>query len=39
MDVLEEFEARMKQRPAVALGRISPYPRVLSLRVLLKALR
>ena len=39
IDVLEEFEARMKQRPAVALGRISPYPRVLSLRVLLKALR
>jgi predicted component of viral defense system (DUF524 family) len=39
MDVLEEFEARMKHRPAVPLGRTSPYPRALSLRELLKALR
>lgn len=39
MDVLEEFEARIKHRTAAALGRTSPYPRVLSLRELLKALR
>ena len=39
MDVLEEFEARMKHKPAAPLGRTSPHPRVLSLRELLKALR
>lgn len=38
MDVLEGFEARLQQRPAAPLGRRSPYPRVLSLRELLKAL-
>lgn len=38
MKVLEEFEARMKQKPAVSLGRMSPYPRVLSLREILKTL-
>jgi hypothetical protein len=37
MDVLEEFESRMKHKPAVTLGRSSPNPRVLSLRELLKA--
>ena len=39
MGVLERFEARMRHRPAVSLGRTSPYPRVLSLRELLKAMR
>ena len=32
MDVLEEFEARMRHRPALPLSVASPYPRVLSLR-------
>ena len=38
MDVLEKFEARMLHRTVVSLGRRSPYPRVLSVRELLKAL-
>lgn len=38
MNVLEKFESRMHHRTAVSLGRTSPYPRVLSLRELLKAL-
>lgn len=37
MDVLEEFEARSRNRPEVRLGRTSPYPRTISLRDLLKA--
>jgi hypothetical protein len=39
MRVLEEFEARMKQTPPAPLGRTSAYPRVLSLRELLKAVQ
>jgi predicted component of viral defense system (DUF524 family) len=37
--MLEEFEARIRHKPAGSLGRTSPYPRVVSLRELLKALR
>jgi hypothetical protein len=36
--VIEEYEARMKHRPPVSLGRTSAYPRVLSVRDLVKAL-
>jgi hypothetical protein len=39
MEVIGLFEARMKHRAPASLGRASPYPRVLSLRELLKALR
>ncbi|MDG4598065.1 MAG: DUF2357 domain-containing protein [Candidatus Contendobacter sp.] len=39
MRVITEFEARMKHRPGLTLGRTSPYSRVLSLRELLKALK
>lgn len=39
MDVLEAYESRMRHRPPVPLGHTSPYPRVLSLRELLKAIR
>lgn len=39
MRVITGFEARMKHRPPLTLGRTSPYPRVLSLRELLKALK
>jgi predicted component of viral defense system (DUF524 family) len=39
MRVLAEFEARMKHKASVPLGRTSAYPRVLSLRELLKALK
>ncbi len=39
MNVLPDFEARIKHKPAVGLGRTSPYPRVLSLQELLKALK
>jgi len=39
MHVLQEFEARMRHKPVIGLGRTSAYPRVLSLRELLKALR
>ena len=37
LDALEEFEAQ--QRPVISIARTSPYPRVLSLRNLLRALR
>ena len=39
MDVLEEYEARSKNRSPMSLGRMSPYPRTISLRELLKARR
>ena len=39
MRVLAEFQARMKHKASVPLGRTSAYPRVLSLRELLKALK
>jgi hypothetical protein len=39
MRVITEFEARMKHRSLLTLGRTSPYPRVLNLRELLKALK
>lgn len=39
MRVLEEYEARAKHKPPTPLGRTSAYPRVLSLRELLKAVR
>jgi len=39
MDVVSNYEARLKHRPPVSPGRTSPYPRVLSLRELLKAMR
>lgn len=39
MDVLAEFEAQKQQKAVTTLGRTSPYPRVLSLRELLKALK
>lgn len=39
MRVLAEFEARMKHKAPAPLGHTSPYPRVLSLRELLKAHR
>lgn len=38
MRVLAEFEARMKHKAPAPLGHTSAYPRVLSLRELLKAL-
>ena len=39
MRVIAEFEGRKKHIAPIPLGRTSPYPRVLSLRELLKALR
>jgi hypothetical protein len=39
MQVLTEFEARMKQNKPISLGHTSAYPRILSLRELLKALK
>lgn len=39
MQVITEFEARLKHRSTFNLGRTSPYPRVISLRELLKALK
>lgn len=39
MQVITEFEGRMKHKALTSLGRTSPYPRVLSLRELLKALK
>lgn len=39
MRVIAEFETRLKHHPPLTLGRTSPYPRVLSLRELLKALK
>jgi hypothetical protein len=39
MQVLTEFEARMKQKKPVSLGHTSAYPRILSLRELLRALK
>jgi hypothetical protein len=39
MEVIKKFEARIHHKIPVPLGRKSPYPRVLSLRELLKALR
>ena len=39
MRVLAEFQARLKHKASVPLGRTSAYPRVLSLRELLKALK
>ncbi len=39
MRMITEFEAHMKHQPLLTLGRTSPYPRVLSLRELLKALK
>ena len=39
MQVLTEFEARLKQKKPVSLGHTSAYPRILSLRELLKALK
>jgi hypothetical protein len=38
MDVIEAFEARRRHKTKFKLGRTSPYPRVISLRELLKAL-
>ena len=37
MRLIAEFEARMKHKAPAPLGHTSPYPRVLSLRELLKA--
>lgn len=39
MRVINEFEARIKHKSPAFLGRTSPYPRVLNLRELLKALK
>lgn len=39
MRVINEFEARIKHKSPASLGRNSPYPRVLNLRELLKALK
>jgi predicted component of viral defense system (DUF524 family) len=37
MDLIEAFESDVRNRPVVNLGRTSPYPRIISLRDLLKA--
>ena len=37
MDLIERFESDVRNRPVVNLGRTSPYPRIISLRDLLKA--
>lgn len=37
MDVIEEFESDVRNKPVRSLGRTSPYPRIISLRELLKA--
>jgi len=39
MELVEDFEADVRNRPVVSLGRTSPYPRVLPLRDLLKTRR
>jgi hypothetical protein len=37
MDLIEAFKSDARNRPVVNLGRTSPYPRIISLRDLLKA--
>jgi hypothetical protein len=37
MDLIENFESDARNKPVTNLGRTSPYPRILSLRELLKA--
>jgi hypothetical protein len=37
MDLIETFESDLRNKPVTNLGRTSPYPRIISLRDLLKA--
>lgn len=39
MDLVEQFESKERHRPVENLGRTSPYPRILPLQELLKAVR